>query len=125
MQPEDWKKVTGRYFSKEEIAEFAEHPPKEGFDQAAYSRKWADLGQRVQAAIPLGPESAEAQALYDEWLELLAPFKAVATPQMLESAKRLYDRLDEWEHDVPAPFTSEAYAFIRQAALTRSKSANG
>jgi DNA-binding transcriptional MerR regulator len=114
MQPEDWKKVTGRYFSKEEMAQFAEHSPPADFDQAEYSRKWADLGKRVQAAIPLGPDSAEAHALYDEWMALLKPFLDVATPQMLEGAKKLYEKLPEWENDVPAPFTSEAYAFIRE-----------
>lgn len=119
MQPEDWKKVTDRYFSPEEKAHWAEHPPQGDFDQADYSRKWADLGKRVEAAIPLGPESPEARALYDEWMELLKPFTAVATPEMLEGAKRLYDRLPEWQNEVPAPFTSDAYAFIREVAKRR------
>jgi hypothetical protein len=43
----------------------------------------------------------------------------VATPQMIDGAQRLYDRLPEWENDVPAPFTSEAYAFIREVAKRR------
>ena len=30
MQPEDWKKVTDRYFSEEEKAHWAEHPPQPG-----------------------------------------------------------------------------------------------
>ena len=64
MQPEDWKKVTDRYFSKEEQEHWAEHPPQPGFDQAEYSRKWADLGRRVEAAIPRGPDSPEACLLY-------------------------------------------------------------
>jgi DNA-binding transcriptional MerR regulator len=34
MQPQDWKKVTDRYFSEEEMAHWAEHPPQAGFDQA-------------------------------------------------------------------------------------------
>ena len=124
MQPEDWKKVSDRYLSQDEMAEFAEHPPQPGFDQAEYSRKWQDLGRRVQEAIPLGPESPEARALYDEWMELLKPFTEVATPQMMESAKRLYERLPEWENEVPAPFTSEAYAFIREVAGRRKQGAS-
>lgn len=119
MQPEDWKKVTERYLSKEELSEFAEHPPQAGFDQAEYSRKWSDLGRRVEAAIPLGPESPEARALYGEWMLLLKPFLNVATPQMIESAKRLYEHLPEWQNEVPAPFSSEAYAFIRKVAKQR------
>jgi DNA-binding transcriptional MerR regulator len=120
MQPEDWKKVTDRYFSDEEKAHWAEHPPQGDFDQAEYGRQWADLGQRVQAAIPNGPDSAEAQALYDEWQALLAPFKAAATPEMMQGATRFYERMDEWRGDVPsAPFTPEAFRFIQEIGRNR------
>ncbi|MEA3014500.1 MAG: MerR family transcriptional regulator, thiopeptide resistance regulator, partial [Sphingomonadales bacterium] len=54
-----------------------------GFDQEAYNRQWADLGGRIAAALPLDPAGAEAQAFYGEWQALLAPFKAVATPEMM------------------------------------------
>lgn len=124
MEAEDWKKVTDRYFSKEEREHWAEHPPQPGFDQAEYSRKWKDLGDRVQAAMPAGPDSAEAQALYDEWQALLAPFTAVATPQMMAGATRLYERMDEWHGDVPqAPFTPEAFRFIQEIGRRRKESA--
>jgi DNA-binding transcriptional MerR regulator len=120
MQPQDWKKVTDRYFSEEEKAHWAEHPPQAGFDQPEYSRKWADLGKRVEAAIPKGPDSAQAQALYDEWQELLAPFKAVATPEMMAGATRFYEKMDEWKLDVPAPFTADAFRFIQEVGRRRS-----
>ena len=111
---EDWKKVTDRYFSKEEQEHWAETCASGAeFHQAEYGRKWKDLGDRVEAAIPHGPDSPEAQALYDEWQELLAPFTAVATPRMIEGAKRLYDHMDEWERDVSTPFTSEVFRFMR------------
>ena len=120
MQPEDWKKVTDRYFSDEEKAHWAEHPPQAGFDQAEYSRKWADLGSRVQAAIPGGPDTAEAQALYEEWQALLAPFTATATPEMMAGATRFYEKMDEWHGDVPqAPFTPEAFRFIQEIGRAR------
>jgi DNA-binding transcriptional MerR regulator len=119
MEAEDWKKVTERYFSKEELAHWAEHPPQDGFDQAEYSRKWAELGKRAEAAIPKGPDSAEAQALYDEWQQLLAPFKAVATPEMMQGATRFYEKIDEWQSDVPAPFTADAFRFIQEVGKTR------
>ena len=120
MQPEDWKNVTNRYFSDEEKAHWAKHPPQPGFDQAEYNRKWKDLGDRVQAAIPSGPDTAEAQALYDEWQELLAPFKAVATPDMMAGATRFYERMDEWHGDAPAaPFTPEAFRFIQEVGRRR------
>ncbi|HEY8434614.1 MAG TPA: TipAS antibiotic-recognition domain-containing protein, partial [Sphingomicrobium sp.] len=111
-----------RYFSEEEKAHWAEHPPQPGFDQADYSRKWADLGKRVEAAIPNGPDSPEARALYDEWQALLAPFKAVATPEMMQGATRFYQRMDEWHGDVPqAPFTPEAFRFIQQIGRKRNE----
>ena len=90
MEAQDWKKVTDRYFSPEEQARWAKtmKDAPADFDQAEYSRKWKDLGDRVQAAIPLGPDRAEAQALYDEWQVLLAPFTAVATPEMMQGATR-------------------------------------
>ena len=122
MQPEDWKKVTDRYFSEEEKEHWAKHPPKGDFDQAEYSRKWADLGKRVEAAIPLGPDSPEAQLLYDEWQALLAPFTAVATPQMMQGATRFYERMDEWQGEVPnAPFTPEAFRFIQEIGRRRKE----
>ncbi|HVI04911.1 MAG TPA: MerR family transcriptional regulator [Sphingomicrobium sp.] len=115
MQPEDWKKITDRYFSKEELEHWSNHPPQGDFGQAEYSRKWRDLGERVQAAIPKGPDSPEALALYGEWQELLAPFKAVATPEMMAGATRFYERMDEWHGDArQAPFTPEAFRFIQE-----------
>ena len=122
MEAEDWKKVTDRYFSKEEQARWAEtmKDARADFDQAEYSRKWKDLGSRVEAAIPKGPDSPEAQALYDEWQALLAPFKAVATPEMMAGATKLYERMGEWHGDVPqAPFTPEAFRFIQEVGRRR------
>jgi DNA-binding transcriptional MerR regulator len=123
MEAQDWKKVTDRYFSPEEQARWADRmkaAPVE-FDQADYSRKWKDLGARVEAAIPRGPDSVEAQTLYDEWQALLAPFTAVATPEMMQGATRFYERMDEWHGDVPqAPFTPEAFAFIQEIGRRRS-----
>lgn len=120
MKAQDWKKVTDRYFLPEEQAHWADHPPQAGFDQAEYSRKWADLGKRVEAAIPRGADSPEAQALYDEWQELLAPFKMVASPQMMEGATKLYEKMGEWQSDVPAPFTADAFRFIQEVGRRHS-----
>ena len=124
MEPQDWKKVTDRYFSKEEQAHWAKHMPPRDFDQAEYSRKWADLGKRVEAAIPEGPHSPQARALHDEWLALLAPFKAVATPEMMAGANRFYEQIDEWHCEIPnAPFTPEAFHFIQEIGRRRREKA--
>jgi DNA-binding transcriptional MerR regulator len=124
MEAQDWKKVTDRYFSKEEQARWAERmkDTPADFDQEEYGRKWKDLGARAETVIPKGPDSPEAQAIYDEWQALLAPFKAVATPEMIDGATKLYERMDEWHGEMPhAPFTPEAFRFIQEVGRRRSK----
>jgi DNA-binding transcriptional MerR regulator len=124
MEAQDWKKVTDRYFSPEEQARWAEKMKEApaDFDQEEYGRKWKDLGARVEAAMPNGPDSAEAQALFDEWQALLAPFTAVATPEMMAGATKLYERMEEWHGDAPqAPFTPEAFRFIQEIGRRRKQ----
>ena len=126
MEAEDWKKVADRYFSKEEQEQWAERMKDvpADFDPGEYNRKWADLGKRVAAAMPSGPESAQAQALYEEWQELLAPFKAVATPEMMQGATSLYERMGEWQGEMPnAPFSADVFAFIQEVGRTRQAKA--
>lgn len=122
VEQENWKKVADRYFSPEEQARWAERM-KDGpadFDQEAYNRQWADLGTRIGAALPLDPASPEAQAYYDEWQALLAPFKAVATPEMMAGAANLYNRMDEWKGDQQPPFSMEVWAFIQAVGKARA-----
>ena len=96
------------------------HTPPSGLDHEECSRKWAELGKRVQDAIPLGAESPEARKLYDECQELLAPFTAVATPGMMAGVTNHYERMDEWNGEVPdAPFTPEAFRFIQEIGRKR------
>ena len=121
MEHENWKKVTDRYFSPEEQARWAERIPgmPAGFDQEAYSRQWAELSSRIEAALPLDPAGTEAQAFLDDWQTLLAPFKAVATPEMMAGATNLYNRMDEWKGDWKPPFSAEVWQFIQAAGTAR------
>lgn len=122
MSKEQWDNVTDRYFTSEQKAEFAANPPAGDFDHADYSAKWADLGARVQTAIPLGPDSEEAGLLFDEWQELLKPFTQTATPAMMQGVTKFYERMDEWQGDVPqAPFSAEVFAFIQQVGRRRTR----
>ena len=116
-----WKKVADRYFSTEKQAHWAERMADvpAGFDHEAYNRQWADLGTRIGAALPLDPASAEAQAFYDEWQALLAPFKAVATPEMIAGAAKVYDRMEEWQGDQKPPFPTEIWQLIQAAGKAR------
>lgn len=121
MEPDDWKSVANRYFSPDEQAHWAEKMKDVpvGFDPDDYNRKWADLGSRVAAVMVKGPGSPQAQAFYDEWQELLAPFNAVASPEMMKGATSLYERMDEWQSDVAAPFTADVFRFIQEVGRRR------
>ncbi len=113
-----WNKVTDRYYTPEEKAEWAERKfaaTPDGFDQDAYSKSWADLSARIEAALPMDPASPAAQAFVAEWRTLLAPFTAVATPQMMAGASKLYDKMDEWSGEVKPPFASVVWDFIKTA----------
>jgi len=123
MTKDQWDKVTDRYFTPGQKAEFAERmkalPP--GFDQADYNAKWTDLGKRVAAAIPLGPDSAAARALFDEWQELLKPFTQVASPAMMSGVTNFYEKMGEWEGDMPgAPFNAQVFKFIQEIGKRRT-----
>ena len=124
MTKDQWDKVADRYFSPEERARWAgkmADVPGD-FDAEAYNKQWADLGTRVAAAMPSGPDSPEANALFDEWQKLLEPFTRVATPEMMQGATRLYENMGEWQGQMPnAPFTAEVFAFIQEVGKRRRK----
>lgn len=121
MEAESWKKVTGRFFSPEEQAHWAERM-KDGpadFDPMAYNAQWEALSTKIEAALPLDPGSAQAGVLYDEWQALLAPFTAVATPEMMAGAANLYNHMDEWQGDRTPPFSMAVWNFIQAVGAAR------
>lgn len=121
MEAESWKKVTDRYFTPEEQAHWAgrmQDAPAD-FDPLAYSAQWEALSAKIEAALPLDPGSAQAGALYDEWQALLAPFTAVATPEMMAGATNLYNRMDEWQGDRKPPFSMDVWNFIQSVGAAR------
>jgi DNA-binding transcriptional MerR regulator len=122
MAAENWKNVTDRYFSEAEKEEWASRLPAlpEGFDMHAYNRQWTELARRIEAALPLDPESDEARGYYDEWQALLAPFRAVATPGMMAGATNLYNRMDEWQGEQKPPFSMDVWRFIQAVGAARA-----
>ncbi len=127
MAEENWKKVTDRYFSETEKAEWASRMPAlpEGFDMQAYNRQWTALAARIEAALPLDPAGEAAKAYYDEWQALLAPFTAVATPTMMAGAANLYNRMDEWQGEQKPPFSMDVWRFIQEVGACRAASRSG
>ncbi len=120
MMEEKWMQVINRYYTPEEQAEWnAQVGDKmEMFDQEDYNAKWKALSSRIEAALPLDPASDKALAFVREWFTLLEPFSKVATPQMWEQSRELYDKMPEWENDVDTGFSSVVWLFINESAQT-------
>jgi DNA-binding transcriptional MerR regulator len=115
MQEETWKKILSEHYTPEEMEHWKSNPPPADFDQAEYTRKWQDLWDRIDAALPLDPKSEQAQAFVAEWNALLGPFKQVATPQMMEGAKRFWGNVEQYRGKVDLPFSPRVTEFIREA----------
>jgi hypothetical protein len=120
MQEQEWKKVLERHYSSEQLEHWKQNPPPPGFDQDEYGRRWAELGERIEAALPLDPASEEAQRFVDEWNALLAPFRAVATPQMMADAQSFWDKAQDHGAEVQMPFSLEVMRFIREVQAVRA-----
>ncbi len=116
---DQWDKVTDRFFSADEKAHWAERKhaaAPANFNQAEYSANWADLGGRIAADLPMEPASAKARAYLAEWQALLAPFTAMASPEMMAGATRLYDHMDEWQGQADPGFNKAVWDFIKAAS---------
>ena len=119
MDEAAWKRVADRYYTPEEQAAWQEKmkalPPQ--FDQAAYAAKWADIGSRIAADLPMDPTSDKARAYLAEWNALLAPFNMVADEQMRTRTVAMYEHMDEWSHEGSPGFTKAVWDFIKAAAI--------
>jgi DNA-binding transcriptional MerR regulator len=60
-------------------------------DPDAYAAKWLDLGERIEAALPLDPASKKAQAFVAEWNALAQPFWAKIPEDMKADARMMMD----------------------------------
>ena len=120
-QKEAWQRVADRYYTAEEQARWAEKMAAvpADFDPQAYQARWADLGSRIAADLPLDPTSGKAQAYLAEWKALLAPFNMAADARMKTETVALYDRMDEWAGEVSPGFTKDVWLFIKAAAANR------
>jgi DNA-binding transcriptional MerR regulator len=119
MDEAAWKRVADRYYTPEEQAHFAEKMKDvpSGFDQAAYSAKWADIGGRIAADLPMDPTSDKARAYLAEWNALLAPFNMVADERMRTQTVAMYEHMDEWSHEGSPGFTKAVWDFIKSVAI--------
>ncbi|KRA81484.1 MerR family transcriptional regulator [Altererythrobacter sp. Root672] len=116
-----WDELTSRYMATDQKEAFQQSVAAlpADFDNEAHNAKWKDLSDRINAALPMDPASPQAQAFLDEWDEMIRPFLAVASPEMLEGVKGLHENIESWEGDVASPFDAEAYRFHQRAAEAR------
>lgn len=120
MDEAAWKRVADRYYSPEDQAHFADRMQAStpaGFDQASYSAKWAELGGRIAADLPMDPASDKARAYLAEWNALLTPFLMVADERMKTRTVSMYEHMDEWAHEGSPGFTKAVWDFIKSVAI--------
>lgn len=127
MESESWKLVIADYFTPEEKARFGEKMKDvaDDFDKPEYGAKWRDLGGRIEASLPLDPQSKTAQGFVDEWFALLKPFSSVATPEMWDGTVRMYDGMADWKASPEMGFGPPVWDFIRAATQKRFEAGGG
>lgn len=121
MSEDRMNQLVSRYMTAEQKQaldqSIAALPPD--FDNQAHYAKWRDLTGRIKAALPMDPASPQAQAFLDEWGELIKPYLAVATPEMLAGVRNFNEHVEEWEGEEGALFDAEAFRFHQEAARAR------
>lgn len=93
------------------------------FSQEAYQAQWRELSARIEAALPLEPDSEAALGFVREWFCLLEPFSRNATPAMWEGTTRMYADMARWEGKVDPGFSKPVWDFVMTA--TRAALARG
>lgn len=117
----DMATIAARYLGEDARAAFTASWDKvpDGFDAASYAEAWRELGQRIEAALPLDPADPRAQAFVDQWFALLKPFADSAPPHVLAGVSRMYDDMDRWSHEADPGFSKAVWDFVRAAATHR------
>jgi DNA-binding transcriptional MerR regulator len=123
MSQDKVNELMAQYMSAEQKQAFdrsvAALPPE--FDNQAHHAKWKDLSDRIKAALPMDPASPPAQAFLEEWDEMIRPFLAVASPEMLEGVTSFHERIEEWDGEADSPFDAEVYRFHQAAHEARER----
>src|SRR5262245_59628406 len=73
-----WKRVLNDCFSGDALVEWRAAKERLGpkFDHDGYAAAWVDYNARVQAALPLDPNSESTKAIVAEWDRLCAIYLA-------------------------------------------------
>lgn len=122
MSQDKWEQLTSRYMSpdqKQALEQSVAALPAD-FDNQAHYAKWQALSARIKRALPLDPASPQAQAFLDEWGEMIQPYLAVSSPEMLAGVKNLNESIEQWEGQIDSPFDAEVFRFHQAAAEARA-----
>jgi hypothetical protein len=88
MRNEALKEYIQKHLTPEEQQQWKDAKTKAaGGDPDGYFKRWNDLIQRIQKALPLDPESQTAQDLLAEWNTLLQPFIDALDDEMREQVR--------------------------------------
>lgn len=108
-----WKSVIDQHFSPEAQNEWRTRMGGEPeLNQAEYGQKWADLGARIEAALPMAPDCPEALAFAKEWLALLEPFTKNASQDMWNATAQFYEKMEQWQDQWNPGFSKSVWLFI-------------
>jgi len=123
---ENWMKLIDRFYTPEEQAHWLENvaPILPEFQSDDYHGQWKKLSARIEAAMPMEPDSDEALGFVREWFTLLEPFSKIATPQMWQGAMQMNDALPEWESQVDPGFSTKVWNFIKEATAAAQAAGN-
>jgi DNA-binding transcriptional MerR regulator len=113
---EAWQSLSKAYLTEAAVAERDALMPSMAatFQRADLDQAWQSLGARIAAALPLGLDDPAALAFVREWMALLAPFSAVATPAIWQGTLAMFDDVDMWrgENGVDPGFDGTVWRFI-------------
>jgi len=114
-----WRRLSARYMDESVQEDFERVLPAMAGEigQDEYFEKWQDLGERIRAAQPMEHDGETALGFVREWMALLAPFSAVASPAMWASTRAMYDEVDSWrgQDGLDPGFDGTVWRFVRQA----------
>lgn len=116
---EGWKSAVNKHFGRDLQAEWqARMADAAEFRQEDYGRKWADLGARIEAALPLEADCPQALAFAREWLGLLEPFTKRASPEMWTATAEFYGKMEDWQNQWNPGFSKAVWLFIGDVIRT-------
>jgi len=87
-----WKRVLNDFFQGDALTEWRAAKEKLGpkFDHAGFAAAWVDYNARMQAALPLEPNTETTKKLIAEWDSLCAPYLTVVDETARARVKNLW-----------------------------------